>query len=304
MNERIGANVDVGRSLAQAVERARLAESLGCESLWMTQRPASRDTSLVLAAYGAATERVHLGTAVLPIYARHPTAMVQMAATLDELTGGRFRLGIGISHRVTVEAMWGLRLERPVEAMREYLTILRAGLREGSASCDGRQFTARWAYTAPRRADLPVLLAALNPRMLELAGELADGVLLWMCSPGFVREHVLPQVQAGRERAGLGLEGFDVVAAVPVCLTDDPAAGREVFRQTVRRYAALPFYRRMMDASGFAEELSAGEVSDAMLDELGGVGDEAAVRDIVRRYREAGCTLPVAGPFSGHAGAR
>lgn len=304
IGRRIGANVDVGRSLTQAVDRARLAERLGFESVWMTQLPTSRDTPAVLTAYACATERVGLGTAVLPIYTRHPTAMAQMAAALDEISGGRFCLGVGISHRATVESMWGMKLQRPLEAMREYLTIVRSLLRDGSVSFEGRQFTARAAYTAPRRPDQPIMISALNPGMLDLAGELADGVLLWMCSPAYVRDGVVPIVRAARERTGRSMDGFDVVAAVPVCLTDNPAAGRDLFRQTVQRYASLPFYRSMMDASGFADELASGEVSDAALDELGGIGDEAAVSGIIERYREAGCTLPVAGPFSGHDGAR
>ena len=96
-----------------------MAERLGFKSVWTTQLPDARDASLVLAAYANATERVTLGTGVLPIYTRHPTATVQMAATLDELSGGRFILGIGVSHKVTVEGMWGMRLDSPVEAMRD-----------------------------------------------------------------------------------------------------------------------------------------------------------------------------------------
>ncbi len=300
---RLAAAIPVHRTLAQSIERARTAERLGYESVWVTQLPDARDAAVVLAAYGGATTRIGLGTSVLPIYTRHPTAMAQMAATLDELTDGRFRLGLGVSHQVTVELMWGLRLRHPVEAMREYLTIVRSSLREGTASFEGQYFSARWGYSGPRRPDLPLLIAALNPRMLELAGELADGVVLWMCSPSYIRTHVIPHVRTGRERAGLGVEGFEVVAQVPVCLTSDPQAGREVFRKTVARYASLPFYRRMLFASGFSEALESGEIIDSILEELGGIGGEDAVADIVRRYLAAGSTLPAIGPFSGHTGA-
>lgn len=300
---RLAVAVAPGPSLSPAVERACLVERAGCDSVWTSQLPNERDTTLVLAAYAQATERVGLGTFVLPIYTRHPTAMAQAAATLDELSGGRFRLGIGISHKVTVEGMWGLRLERPVDAMREYLDILRGSLREGSASFEGELFTARWAYTAPRRPDLPILIAGLGPRMLELAGELADGVALWMCSPSYIENHVVPHVRAGRERAGLALEGFEIVAALDVSLTVDPVAARELFRARFERYASLPYYRRMLDASGFREQLARGEITDAMLHELAGIGDEAAVRDAVQRYRDAGCTLPLIGPFAQHEGA-
>ncbi|HEY4915148.1 MAG TPA: LLM class flavin-dependent oxidoreductase [Candidatus Dormibacteraeota bacterium] len=300
---RLAAFNDAVKTLDESVARAKAAERLGYESVWLTQLPNARDAALVLAEYAHATQRVGFGTGILPIYTRHPTAMVQMAATLDELSGGRFILGIGISHKVTVESMWGLRLDSPVDAMREYLDILRTSLRDGGCSIDGKYFSAHWAYSGPRRAEMPIMISALNPRMLDLAGEMADGVILWMCSPAYIRDHVIPAVTAGRRKAGKDLEGFEIVAAVPVCLTSDRAGGQEVFRQTVERYSNLPYYRKMMDASGFASQLAAGEVSEAMLDELSGIGDERHVRGAISRYREAGVTLPGAGPFGGHKGA-
>ncbi len=292
------------RTLDESVLRARMAERLGFRSVWTTQMPDARDASLVLAAYALATERVTLGTGVLPIYTRHPTAMAQMAATLDELSGGRFILGVGVSHKVTVEGMWGLQLESPVDAMREYLTIVRTSLRDGACGIDGRFFTARWSYSGPRRPDVPIMISALNPRMLELAGEMADGIVLYMCTPAYVRDHIVPAIAAGRAKVGKTLDGFEIVAAVPVCLTSDRAAGQDVFRKTVDRYANLPYYRKMMDASGLNSELETGQVSEATLDQLAGIGDEEQVRDAVRRYQEAGVTLPGVGPFGGHQGAK
>src|SRR5438445_11916224 len=121
------------RSFEESVNRAREAERLGYESVWVTQLPDARDAALVLAAYAAATQWVRLGTGVLPIYTRHPTAMAQMTATLDELSAGRFILGIGVRHKVTVEAMWGSKLEHPADALREYLLIVRASLAGATA---------------------------------------------------------------------------------------------------------------------------------------------------------------------------
>jgi F420-dependent oxidoreductase-like protein len=292
------------RTLDESVARAKAAERLGFESVWTTQMPDARDAALVLAAYAASTDRVKLGTGVLPIYTRHPTAMAQMAASLDELSGGRFILGIGISHKVTVEGMWGLRLDNPVEAMREYLTIVRTILRDGGCGSDGQYFTARAAYSAPHRPDLPIMISALNPRMLDLAGELADGIVLYMCTSSYVRDKIVPAVRAGREKVGKTLDGFEIVAAVPVCLTTDRAAGHDVFRKTVARYAALPYYRKMMDASGLGADLESDRVGERVLDELAGIGDAARVREAVERYREAGVTLPAVGPFGGHEGAK
>jgi len=300
MNGRLAVSIDAGRSLPSSVERARVAEGFGYDSIWSSQLPPARDTSLVLAAYACATSSIGLGTAVLPIYLRHPTAMAQMAVTLDELSGGRFRLGIGVSHKVTVEGMWGLRLEHPVEAMREYLTIVRSLATEGSVSFQGEHFTARTAYTAPRRPELPIYISALSPRMLELAGELADGVSLWMCAPGYIRDEVMPRVGAGRKKAGKPLDGFEVMAAVPVSLTTDRAAGLEGFRQTATMYASLPYYRKALDKT-FAD--MSDTPNDRILDELAGIGDERAVKATLERYREAGVTLPIIGHYGGHAGA-
>lgn len=301
--DRLGLFSSAGKVLDESVERAKTAERLGYESVWVNQMPDARDHTIVLAAFAMATKKVTLGTGVLPMYTRHPAAMAQMAATLDELSGGRFILGFGISHRVTVEGMWGLKLEHPVQAMREYLTIVRSILRDGSVAFEGEQFTARMGYSGPRRADLPIMISALNPKMLELAGEMADGVVLWMASPAYVRDAVVPHVKAGREKAGKSLEGFEIVAAVPVSLTSNRHGAQEVFRQTVQRYASLPFYRSMMDNSGFKEDLAAGNITEALMDELGGMGDADQVRDVVRRYRDAGVTLPAVGPFAGHDGA-
>ena len=289
--ERLAAFSPAVRTLENSIARARAAEKHGYESLWTTQLPGARDAALVLAAYAGATERVKLGTGVLPIYTRHPTAMAQMAATLDELSGGRFILGIGVSHRVTVEGLWGLHLEHPVDAMREYLTIVRTSLREGGCSFEGRFFTARWAYSAPLRPDLPIMISALNPRMLELAGELADGVVLYMCPPSYIREHVVPAVTAGRQKAGKSLDGFEIVAAIDACVTSDRAAAHAVYQKTMDLYGSLPFYRKGMEAGG----LSA--------DELAAIGDERHVRETIQRYRDAGATLPAVGPFAGHPGA-
>ena len=300
MVSRLGVSFDAGGSLPLSIERAKLADHLGYDSIWASQLPAARDTPLVLAAYAAATQRIALGTAVMPIYTRHPTAMAQMALTLDEISGGRFRLGIGVSHQVTVEGMWGLRLVHPVEAMREYFGIVRSLIANGSVSQEGEQFTARAAYLGQRRAELPILISALSPRMLELAGELADGVSLWMCAPDYIRDYVVPTVRKGREKAGKSLEGFEIEAAVPVCLTSDRAAGLAVFRETAIRYASLPFYRKALDRT-FPD--MSDTPNDEILSALAGIGDVAELRSTIVRYQEAGTTLPVLGPFGGHEGA-
>jgi F420-dependent oxidoreductase-like protein len=290
-----------GRDLAGGVDLARRAESLGYESVWVTHG-SGRDSFLVLAAYGAATTRVGLGNGVVPIYPRHPVAMAQAALTLAEMTGGRFTLGLGVSHRASMESALGLPLREPLGVMREYVAVLRGALGKG-ASFDGRHYKVNWSLAIPERPTAPpIYLAALSRQMLELAGEIADGVVLWLCSPAYVRDVAVPALGRGRARAGKTLDGFDVVAAVPLAIADDAATALAAFRGELARYLALPFYRVMLEGSGLAKEVAefdrTGDVPDALAREVGAVGSAEAGQAYVRAYREAGVTLPAIRPIT------
>jgi F420-dependent oxidoreductase-like protein len=290
-----------GRDLTGAVALARRAEALGYESLWVTHG-LGRDSFLVLAAYGAATSRIGLANGVVPIYPRHPVAMAQAALTLNEMTGGRFRLGIGVSHRASMEHMLGLTLREPLAVMREYVAVLRGALGAG-AEFDGRHFRAHWSFGVPVRPPAPPLyLAALSPRMLELAGELADGVVLWLTPPPYVRTVAVPALERGRRRAGKSLDGFAVVCAVPLAVTDDRQAALEAFRGELTRYLTLPFYRAMLEAAGLGEGLRefdrTGQTPATLAEALGAVGDAKGCRAYVEAYRQAGVTLPAIRPIT------
>jgi alkanesulfonate monooxygenase SsuD/methylene tetrahydromethanopterin reductase-like flavin-dependent oxidoreductase (luciferase family) len=176
----VGCFVSTGRSLDTAVERARLAESLGYEAVYVTHI-AGRDSLTVLTVYATATERIRLGTGVVPIYSRTPATMAQIAATIDELSGGRFTLGLGLSHRPTVEGWHGQTIDRPVAEMREYVSIVRAILRGEDPPAGEKWRTGFRLAGLDPRPDLPIYIAALSPAMLRLAGEIADGVILWSC---------------------------------------------------------------------------------------------------------------------------
>jgi alkanesulfonate monooxygenase SsuD/methylene tetrahydromethanopterin reductase-like flavin-dependent oxidoreductase (luciferase family) len=307
----VGTFISAGRSLEQAVERVRLAESLGYDSTYVTHI-AGRDSLTVLAAYANRTERIRLGTGVLPIYSRTPAATAQTAATVDELSGGRMVLGIGVSHKVTVEAWYGQEIGRPVAEMREYAGAIRAMFsgEDPPAIEDAKWPTAFRFMGYDVRPDLPIYIAALSPNMLQLAGEIADGVLLWLCDPPYVRDVVIPEVTKGRERAGKSLDGFDIVPAVPSAVTADRAVTLDRLRSDLVTYLSLPFYRSMLERSGFGEEIAAfdagmadGDVeraksamSEAMLDSLGGFGSADQVRGAVRRYLDAGATSPGVSP--------
>jgi F420-dependent oxidoreductase-like protein len=297
----VAAYLNPGADLGTAVELARTAERLGYHSLWVTHG-LGRDSFLVLAAYGAATSRIGIGNGVVPIYPRHPVAMAQAALTLNEITAHRFRLGIGVSHAASMEDMLGLRVVEPLTAMREYVAVLRGALGEGS-DFSGRHYRARWTMAVPKRPPAPpIYLAALSTKMLELAGEIADGVILWLCPPEYVRTVAVPAIERGRRRANQTLAGFDIVSAVPLAITDDRDAALAAFRAELARYASLPFYRAMLETAGLRAEIAAfdseGVVAIAMGEALGGLGSPAAAREYVDAYRRAGTTLPAIRPIT------
>jgi F420-dependent oxidoreductase-like protein len=308
----IGAFISAGRSLDTTLDRVRKADDLGLDSVYVTQI-AGRDALILLAAYASASEHVRLGTGVVPIFARTPVAMAQAAATIDELSGGRMVLGLGVSHAVTVENWFDAEISKPVTQMREYAGIVRAILR-GETPPKGEFFNTAFQFMGfGPRPDLPIYIAALSPKMLRLAGEIGDGVMLWLCNPDYIRDVVVPAVTEGRERAGKGMEGFEIVAAVPVGLTDAPDEARARQRAELVPYASLPFYRKMLERSGFGEDLAAFDegvqagdmeravagLSDRLLDALGGIGSADDVRAAVERYKAAGTTSPCIGAVPG-----
>lgn len=308
----IGAFIGTGRELGPALERVKLAESLGYESAYVTHI-AGRDSLTVLTRYATVTERIRLGTGVLPIFSRTPASCAQTAATIDEISDGRMVLGLGVSHKVTVENWFDSKIEKPVTQMREYAGIVKAIL-EGETPPRGDFFNSKFAFMGyPPRPKLPVYIAALSPKMLRLAGEIADGVMLWLCNPDYIRETVIPEVTKGREKAGRSMDGFDVVAAVPTAVTDDPESARNAFRKDLTPYASLPFYRAMLERSGFASDLAAfdegmtaGDVpqaiaglSDGLLDSLAGIGSADDARAKVSEYADAGATSPCIGGIPG-----
>jgi len=321
----LGCFVSTGRSLDEAIARVRRAEELGYEAAYVTHI-AGRESLTVVTAYALSTSRIRVGTGVVPIYTRTPATMAQTAWTIDDLTTlgqpaergarGRLNLGLGVSHRPVVEGWHGQTIDRPVAEMREYVSIVHAILRgeqPPTASPDAPAVKWRTGFQLAGldpRPDVPIYVAGLSPGMLRLAGEVADGAILWLCTPPYIRDVVIPAVREGRERAGKPLEGFDVVAAVPAAAVEDPAVAHASLRRELLPYFGLPFYRAMLERSGFGEEIAAFDaaggdparmqeaISERFLDTLAAVGDAEAVYAGVQRYADAGASSPCIGPIS------
>jgi F420-dependent oxidoreductase-like protein len=308
----LGTFISVGRSLESALNRVRLAERLGYHSAFTTHL-AGRDSLTVVAAYASATESIQLGTGVMPIYSRTPVATAQQAVTVDEISAGRLTLGIGVSHEVTVENWYGGQIGKPVAEMRDYVAILRA-IFAGEDPPESDTWMTRFRFLGVQpRPELPIYLAGLSPRMLELAGEVADGVVLWLCNPDYIRDVVVPHVTEGRRRAGRDLDGFDIVAAVPTAVTDEVDGARATLRADLAPYFLLPFYRAMIERSGyeadvklFDEAMERGDasgtaiaISDGFLENLAAIGPPDIAAATVERYRDAGATSPCIGPIPG-----
>lgn len=240
-------------------------------------------TALAVAGSGSGIE---LGTAVVPTYPRHPAALAQQALTVQDALGGRLALGIGLSHQVVIEGMFGYSFDKPARHMREYLDVLLPLLREGRVDASGDTISASLTVTTPREHPTPVLLAALAPVMLRLAGAVADGTILWMTGHDTVVNHVVPKITAAAAEAGR--PSPRVVCILPVAVTDDVAAARDRAAKAFAIYGQLPSYRAMLDLEG-----AAGPADVAI------VGDEAAVRAQITALGDAGVTDFVAAPFAG-----
>src|SRR5205807_4352973 len=179
------------------------------------------------------------------------------AATIDELSGGRLSLGLGVAHRPVVEGWHGQTIDKPVREMREYASIVRAILRGEDPPAGEKWRTGFRLIGLEPRPALPIYFAGLSPGMLRAAGELADGVILWLCNPEYIERVVVPEVTRGRERAGKELDGFDIVAAVPSAATGDRDEAFATMRGDLLTYFSLPFYRAMLERSGYEEDIAA-----------------------------------------------
>lgn len=265
------------RTLQDIVAVARTVEAAGVDDVWMANI-FSHDAVSTLALVGHQTTRIGLGTAVTPTYPRHPTALAQQALTTAAASGNRFTLGIGLSHKLVIEDMLGLSYARPARHMREYLSVLMPLLRGETVAFQGEQYrVANIALDVPDAGRLPVVVAALGPVMLKLAGELADGTNTWMVGPRTMEGHIVRRL--GAAAAAAGRPDPLVVGGFPIVLSNKPDEARAKIAEALTIYGQLPSYRAMLDREGVA-----GPADIAI------VGDENALRGGLKRLEDIGVT--------------
>ncbi|MGE2712994.1 TIGR03564 family F420-dependent LLM class oxidoreductase [Mycolicibacterium litorale] len=248
----------------------------GFRRVWLSQLPSEPDLLTVLAVALREVDTIEVGSAVLPIQNQHPMLMAQRALTLSLIGGGRFSLGLGLTHRLVTEGMWGIAWDRNVRRMREYLDGLQPLLNGQAADASGELLTTRGAlqFSAPAP---PVYLAALGPQLLRLAGRRTAGTLTWMTGVKTLAEHVGPTLRQAAADAGRPDGEVRVVAGLPVSVTDDPGGARAHAARQFAVYGKLPSYRAMLDREGYAGP------EDAAI-----IGDEDTVTQRLGELRAAG----------------
>ncbi len=270
--------------IAGIIEETRRAEADGFASAWFANI-FGNDAITLAALCGRETTRIELGTAVVPTFPRHPVAMAQQALTAQAACVGRFALGIGLSHQLVIEGMFGLSFAKPYSHMKEYLAVLAPLIREGSASVTGSEYRVNATLGVPGATPCPILVAALAPKMLALAGAVADGTITWMTGPKTLREHTVPRI--GEAAAKAGRPNPRIVVGLPIAVTNDVGAAKMSAAQHFAIYGALPSYRAMLDREG------AEGPADVII-----AGDDSAVGEQLRQLAEVGATDFLAIPFA------
>lgn len=229
------------------VRDLRAARDQGFDAAWTAQLPWEHDVLTTLAVALREVPDIVVGAGVQPIQMRHPMATAQVALTLNLISGGRFRLGIGLTHAIVSDGMWGIPWDRPVRRLSEYLDGLLPLLAGEEADATGDTVTTRGRVGVPGSGVPPVYVAALGPQMLRIAGRRTAGTITWLAGPRTLADHVVPTLHGAARDAGRTSE---VVAALPVCVTDDVAAVRSFAAETYALYGTLPSYRAMLDREG------------------------------------------------------
>ena len=274
----VGASVADLMTLDGLLARIKQAEDDGFDSFWIPHISArGYDALTVLAMAGMQTSRIELGVGVVPTYPRHPAALAQQALTTATATGGRFILGIGPSHKPGMEDGFGIPYERPAVHTREYLSVMRPLLEEGAVQFNGEFFNCNLDLASLERPACPILVSALAPQMLRIAGQLADGTVTWMAGPRTIETHITPRITRSAENSGR--DAPRVCVGLPTAVTDDENAGRQKAAESYVRYGELVNYRRVLDIEGVESPA-----------EVAVIGNESSIQRQLEAFAEGGAT--------------
>ena len=293
MADKLVGTVVRGNTIAEVQGNILRAEELGIHAAWMTTGGASLD-SLTCFAASAASTKIKLGTSIVPTYPRHPLVTVQQAQVVAQLAPGRFRLGVGPSHRPTIESM-GIDFNAPLAHLREYIRILKALLQTGSVEFDGEHYTAHASIPGP--LDVEVMGSALRKGSFELCGAEADGAISWICPRNYLRDVAIPAMEQGAKSAGRPMP--PLIAHAPVCVHDNPQEVRTAVREQIMN-PRMPYYQNMLVAAGYPEATD-GTWSDAMIDGVVIWGDEETAAQGIQELFAMGATEVLASPISAGA---
>ena len=263
-------------TIDEHLDEIKSAEILGFDQAWMAQ-VFSTDAISLLTVAGRETTSIRLGTAVVPSYPRHPTSMAMQVLTASAASDGRFDLGLGLSHRLVMEGRFGIPWVRHIQHMHDYLKVLMPLVNGEYCDFDGEEYSAHLKTKVPGSKPVPVLVAALGPKMLEIAGALADGTSTWMVGPKTLEELTIPAITAAAEKAGRSAP--QIVAGMPVVLTNDKDSAYQSLSELMKAYRHIPSYSKMLDREGVAQPW-----------DIALVGNEAELRIQLNQLKDIGVT--------------
>lgn len=309
--ERVGVGFSGGMSPQDIVECVKLAEELGYESAWVAEGHGG-DQFSVLTACALATEKIKLGTSITSVFVRTAPTIAMAAASVDYFSNGRFILGMGTSHKVQVEPEHGLEFTKPVQRLRECVDIVRGILKDSDVNYHGEIYDIDHfdLWFEPLRKEIPIYVAAVFPKMLEICGEISQGAILTWCTLDHA-ELAAWHVGIGARNAGRVPGDVEVASLLPCAVSDNRELARDLMRQPIASYAGrFPRYRKLMVDAGFPDEIEkvrvawqAGNIQEslnlvpgALIDKIGLVGTAGEVQEKLADYRKAGITLPIVSP--------
>ncbi len=308
--KRMAVTLPAGPSLEQTIKRLKWAEDNGYPDAWFSDSGAP-DSLTQVAAIAHHTNNIRIGVAVTPVYTRTPAVLAATANVLEQLLPGRFIMGLGSSSQTIMGAWNGIALDKPLTRVKDTALMVRSMLKGEKSDFDLTTLKSRGYRQAPLENPPPLYRAAVQPKMIEMAAEIGDGVIfnLW---PKSALPKMMAHVKIGAERAGKNWEDVEIVNRAMVLATDDKEAGRQLFRAAFAPYYATPVYNNFLAWSGFDEAASTitegwaekdraktgGALTDALIDEIAIIGTEDEIRARIREDAQGGVHTHIVAPMA------